>query len=279
MSRQRSARRRLELSRRMATDVEAGRRELQPVAHAPEGAVQRVKAMPLHEQIRREIMEMISGGTWPAGSVLPNEAALAQMLGVAVGTVRRTMSGLAADGLIARRPRTGTVVTGRMPQLRLQDSFHYFRLHGPGDSLARARSRVFGYLRRPADRREMEILDLQPGDEVHKFERIRVVDGNPVMHDVVVFPVKLAPDISSEADIPPTLAIYFLEKYGIRITAQREKLSAALANDTDREILNRNGDFAVLVIEEVAYNQTGEAVLIGEHRALTENFKYLNEIS
>lgn len=189
------------------------------------------------------------------------------------------MADLAMDGLIARRPRTGTVVTGRIPQLRLQDSFHYFRLHGPGDTLARSRAKVFGYLRRKADRREQEVLSLKPDEDVHQFERIRLVDDAPVMHDTVIFPAKLAPDIRSEQDIPPTLAIYFLEKYGIRISAQREKLSAALATDADRATLNRSGDFAVLVIDEVAYDQAGEAVLIGHHRAVTENFKYLNEIS
>ncbi|MGI6855151.1 GntR family transcriptional regulator [Mesorhizobium sp. 1B3] len=279
MNRQRGVRRKLALSGRMAMDPPEGTTLAEAASRAKNPTLSRAKPAPLHEQIRREMIEMISGGTWPAGSVLPNEGALAQMLGVAVGTVRRAMTDLAADGLIARRPRTGTVVTGRIPQLRLQDSFHYFRLHGPGDTLARSRSKVFGYLRRKADKREQEVLHLGPDDEVHKFERVRLVDDTPVMHDIVVFPAKLAPDIMTEADIPPTLAIHFLEKYGIRITAQREKLSAALATDNDRETLNRAGNFAVLVIDEVAYNQTGEAVLIGQHRAVTDNFKYLNEIS
>jgi len=277
MGHHRDKRRKLELSRRMAIDtpVEAASRS----GASPPGEPQRLKPAPLHEQIRREIMEMISGGTWPAGSTLPNEAALAQMMGVAVGTVRRAMASLAADGLIARRPRTGTIVTGRMPQLRLQDSFHYFRLHGPGDTLARSSSKVFGYERREATERELNVLNLQAGDEVHKFERVRLVDAAPVMHDHIVFPANLAPDINSVNDIPPTLAIYFLERYGIRIVAQREKLSAELATDYDRTVLGRSGSFAVLVIDEVAYNQTGEAVLVAQHRAVTEHFKYLNEIS
>lgn len=273
MARKSELRNKLGLSNRMTAESgDPGR------LAAPTSAMRPVKAVPLHEQIHREMMDLIASGTWPAGSVLPSERDLAQMLGVAVGTVRRAMSDLVTDGIVARRPRTGTVVTGRMPQLNLKESYRYFRLHGPGDTLARSRNKIFNYFQRPCDRKEQDILNLDPGEMVHQFERIRLVDNVPVMHDLVVFPVKSAPDIASEDDIPPTLAIYFLEKFGIRITAQRERLSAEMATDYDREVLDRSGVFPVLVIEEIAFDQMSDPVLIGVHRAVTENFKYINEI-
>lgn len=265
--------RRLELSRRMTVD------DLPEASTPHPNQMSRLKAVPLHQQIRREIAELISRGTWPGGSLLPNETSLAEMLGVAVGTVRRALADLAADGLIARHPKTGTIVTGRTPHLRLEDSFHYFRLHGPGDSLARAQSRIFGYERRLATPREADILRLDADASVHKFERVRRVDGIAVMRDHVVFPVAIAPDIETVDDIPQTLAIYFLERYGIRVAAQREKLSAALADETDRRILERSGEFAVLVIDEIAFDQIGKPVILAFHHAITENFKYLNEVS
>src|SRR5258708_1463303 len=54
--------------------------------------------------------------TWPTGAVLTGEVALAAQYGVAVGTVRRALSDLVAEGMMMRRRKTGTVVTGRAPQ-------------------------------------------------------------------------------------------------------------------------------------------------------------------
>src|ERR1700743_1397943 len=73
-------------------------------------------ALPLYEVVKRRISETILEGIWTAGQPLPGEVALAEEYGVAVGTVRRALADLTAEGMIARRRRTGTVVTGRMPQ-------------------------------------------------------------------------------------------------------------------------------------------------------------------
>ena len=67
---------------------------------------------PPYEQIRSQIAAYVHGGVLEAGARLPTMRALAADLGVATGTVARAYGELEAEGLIASRRRTGTVVTG-----------------------------------------------------------------------------------------------------------------------------------------------------------------------
>src|SRR5262245_16243840 len=99
-------------------------------------------AVPLYEIVKRHISEAIVSGKWAPGTVLPGEVQLAQSFGVAVGTVRRALAELTAEGLLARRRKTGTVVTGRSAHHSLRSFFQYFRLHGIDGSLVRSRAKV-----------------------------------------------------------------------------------------------------------------------------------------
>jgi GntR family transcriptional regulator len=99
-------------------------------------------AVPLYEVVKRHISEAIMMGRWAPGTVLPGEVALAQRFGVAVGTVRRALSDLTVEGLLTRRRKTGTVVTGRSPHHSLRSFFQYFRLHGRDGAVLRSQARV-----------------------------------------------------------------------------------------------------------------------------------------
>lgn len=87
-------------------------------------------SLPLYEVVKRQITEAIMLGKLEPGSVLPSEVALSQTYGVAVGTIRRALMDLTNDGLLSRRRKTGTVVTGRKPQHSLRLFFSIFDCTG-----------------------------------------------------------------------------------------------------------------------------------------------------
>lgn len=81
----------------------------------PDITVDLTSPTPPYEQIRSQIAAHVAGGLLRAGDRLPTMRALAADLGVATGTVARAYGELEAAGLVARRRRTGTVVTGAAP--------------------------------------------------------------------------------------------------------------------------------------------------------------------
>jgi GntR family transcriptional regulator len=245
-----------------------------PLAEAAED-----RPVPLYEHVKRRISEAILMGLWQPGALLPGEIALAGQYGVAVGTVRRALADLTADGMLMRRRKTGTVVTGRSPQHSLRFFFQYFRLHAADGSLLRSVTKVLGLTRETAGDDEAAALDIAPRSGLIRLHRLRSVGGRPVMHERFAFPAARLPDFPAKAEeVPDLLYFHLLERYGIRVAAVREQLTADLATAEDRRLLALRSPAAVLAIDEIAYDQAGAAVLLSRHRAMTQGFCYINEI-
>lgn len=86
-------------------------------------AVDLESTTPQYEQIRAQVVALITSGALHEADRLPTVRALAADLGIAAGTVARAYRELEAAGLVATRRRVGTVVTattrppGRTQQL------------------------------------------------------------------------------------------------------------------------------------------------------------------
>lgn len=236
-------------------------------------------SLPLYEVVKRQITEAIMLGKLEPGSVLPSEVALSQTYGVAVGTIRRALMDLTNDGILSRRRKTGTVVTGRKPQHSLRLFFQYFRLHGLDGSLSKSVTKVTSLEKAAASTVEAKKLQIDEGAPVVTFHRVRYVDDKPIMHETLTLSCERVPDFPEKAeDIPPLFYLHLLDRFGIRISAIREQIGADLATGDDARWLNLKTPAAVLTIDEVAYDQMAVPVLISSHRATTANHRYVNEV-
>lgn len=242
-------------------------------------AAQAPRPMPLYEHVKRQLSEAILLGHYPPGAQLPGEIMLARTYRVAVGTVRRALTELAAEGMLARRRKTGTVVTGRPPHHSLRFFFQYFRLRGADGALLRSEPKVLRLNRIPADAESARKLALPPGARLIAIERLRSLSGRPVMRDRFLLPAARLPDFPERpADVPDLIYLHLVERYGIRISAVRERLSAALATAEDRRLLALPTRAALLHIDEVAYDQGGQPMILAHHRASTDGVCYINEV-
>jgi len=218
-------------------------------------------------------------GGLPPGTTLPGEVELAATFGVAVGTVRRALSTLVAEGLLARRPRIGTVVTGRSPEHSLRFFFQYFRLHGADGALLRSRAVTLSVEERVATAEEAAAFALPDGAALLRVARLRVVDDRPVMHDLLRIPAGRVPGFPRDpAAVPELIYRHLLDSHGIRITAVREALRAELATAEDRRHLALPDPAAVLAIEATVFDQAGRPCLLTTQRARTDGHRYVNEV-
>lgn len=237
------------------------------------------RPLPLYEHVKRRMSEAILMGVWPPGTVVPGEVALAAQYGVAVGTIRRALGDLTAEGMLMRRRKTGTVVTGRTPQHSLRAFFQYFRLHGADGSLLRSVPEVLDLARGAASAAEAAAFGIARKSEVIRLHRRRDVKGKPVMHETFVLPAARLPDFPHRPrEVPDLLYLHLLERYGIRVSSVRETVTAELATVEDRRVLALRAPAPVLVIDEIAYDQAGATTLLSRHRATTKGYCYINEV-
>ncbi|MGH7101159.1 MAG: GntR family transcriptional regulator [Acetobacteraceae bacterium] len=242
-------------------------------------AAQAPHPVPLYEHVKRQLSEAILRGQYPPGAQLPGEIMLARNYRVAVGTVRRALTELAGEGMLARRRKTGTVVTGRPPHHSLRFFFQYFRLRGADGALLRSEPKVLRLNRIPADAESARQLALSPGANLIAIDRLRSLSGRPVMRDRFLLPAARLPDFPERpADVPDLIYLHLVERYGIRISAVRERLTAALATAEDRRLLALPARAALLHIDEIAYDQGGQPMILAHHRAATDSVCYINEV-
>lgn len=235
--------------------------------------------VPMHERLKRDFSERILLGEWPAGAQLPGEVELAAIHRCAVGTVRKALAALVAEGLLARRPRRGTMVTGRSPEHSLRFFFRYFRLHGADGSLQRSRAVPVSLDEVAASAAQAQRLGVTPGAPLLRLKRLRLVADQPVMSDLYYLPAARVPGFPRDmADAPELLYLALLETWGIRVTAVREEVRAEVATAEDRRDLHLPDPAAVLVIEATIYDQAGAPCLEAVQRARTDAHRYVNEV-
>ncbi|PCJ96457.1 MAG: GntR family transcriptional regulator [Hyphomicrobiales bacterium] len=237
------------------------------------------KPDPLYAQVQRTIAEEILSGRWKRGSQIPGEVEISELFGVSVGTTRRALTNLVSNGFLERRPRLGTIVSERSSQHDLGLLFNYYRLHANGEDLVMSSTRILSMETSEATAQEQEMLKLKPDQkEVTRIKRVRTVDGEPVMHENIVLPIHLFPNLPEVDELPDLLYQFYGAQYGIRIASARESLSAAVANERDCELLAMTDNEAVLVIDTIAFDKTHKPVEWRILRATTEGYRYINEI-
>ena len=124
-----------------------------------------------------------------------------------------------------------------------------------------------------------EKLGLNASAEVVRLERLRLVNAQPVMLDTFILAAERVPDFPlRNEDVPQLVYTYLVERYGIRISAVREKLSAELASPDDARYLGIQTPAAIMRIEEIVFDQSNVPTIVGVRRAVTKDHVYINEV-
>jgi len=232
---------------------------------------------PLYEVVKRHISEAILIGEWPSGTVIHSENALANDFGVSVGTVRRALAELVSEGMLMRRRKTGTVVTGWAPLHNLRYFFQYFRLHNKEGALLKSRTALLDYQLGEATALDAQKLLIEEGSPVYRLHRLRSIDGVAAMHERFTVVASKVPDFPGPDELPELLYRYLLEEYGLRVAAVREQLTAGLANEEDCRLLELTAPHAVMIIDAVSCDQAATPGSMTHQRISTEHIMYDNE--
>ena len=132
----------------------------------------------LWASIRDALEADLAAGLYAPGDKLPSEAQLAARFCANRHTVRRALAALAEAGIVHARRGAGVFVTARPTRYRIgrRTRFHQ-NLHAAGMHPQKRHVRLET---RPADPREAQALDLEPGSPVHVWEGVSIADGTPI---------------------------------------------------------------------------------------------------
>lgn len=232
--------------------------------------------LPLHRRLAEAIATSIRSGELDPSTPLPSEKDIARDCDVALGTVRQAMSLLREAGLIERRQGRGTFVK----RADFSRSLLRFFRHG-GDGSAIPEGTILSSASTTADAATAEALDLTPGDPVLQLERVRSLDGRPVVHEVLWLPLPAFAALADVAtgDYPDLLYPFYEERCGVMVARAAEELQLAEATARDVELLACPDGTPIIAIERVAHDISGRPVERRLSRGDARTFRYRVEIS
>jgi GntR family transcriptional regulator len=167
------------------------------------------------------------GGLDP-GSRIPSERSLAAEWGVARMTARKAIETLTGEGLLERRQGSGTYVA-QMPYAKTL-GLSSFTVDMQRRGLTPG-SRVLDFAQIPADAATAVRLDIDEGDEVVRFTRLRLADGEPIAVETTWMPAHVVPGLTEE-DLSGSLFETLAGRFGITLGQASSTIDPALADDS-----------------------------------------------
>lgn len=206
---------------------------------------------PLYEEVRAHLTEGIAEGRWKAGESIPSEGELAAHFGVAIGTIRKAVDNLVAQGALVRRQGKGTYVTAHDGR-RLM--FHFFHIVGADGSRAYPEVRTVSFERGRAGAAEAAALAVPRDERVIRIRNVLSLDGHPVVVDDLTLPAALFPGLTERIFAARDNTIYhlFQSRYGINVLRTDERLRAVLAAGAPASLLGVAAGSPLLEIRRVA---------------------------
>src|SRR5262245_42463244 len=173
--------------------------------------VDRSLPVPLHFQIRALLIESIERGEVVPGAPLPPEKELANRYGVSLSPIRQAILDLVKEGVLYRRPGSGTFLREppRTERVSVLGSFsESLRSRGRDVEVVILAQEIVATPPRTADH-------IGPGvDEVVVVERLTVIEGQPAAVLRSSLPVTRFADVAS-ATLPNGSLYPYLEGLGV----------------------------------------------------------------
>ncbi|MDD5367951.1 MAG: GntR family transcriptional regulator [Anaerolineaceae bacterium] len=216
--------------------------------------VNRQNKLPLYQQLYEILRGYIQREEWEVGKMIPAEPELMEQFGVSRTTVRQVLDRLVTEGMIYRQQGRGSFVaepTLEQGLMRIVSFTEDMRQRGlqPGTQMLAAELE-------PASEEVAEKLEVQPGEEMVRLERLRLANGEPMSIEVAYLVHRLCRGLLERYDFSKNPLREALERdYGLHLASARQVIRAIVASPTQARLLHIPSKSPLLFIERVSYSQ------------------------
>ncbi|HZR90190.1 MAG TPA: GntR family transcriptional regulator [Bradyrhizobium sp.] len=229
--------------------------------------------LPRYQRLRDDIASRINRREWLPGEPIPSEAELAAQHGLAIGTVRKAIDQLVADGALERQQGRGTFVR----RARFNSSlFRFFRFQSESGERRIPQSRILRRKVVAAPSAVASALRLPQGEPVISLSRLRLMDGEPLLAEEIWLQksrfeavLALAPE-----DFGDLLYPLYEERCGQIVVSADENLSVETASAMQARLLRLEAGAPLIVIERLAFDLERRPIEWRRSRGPATRFRY-----
>jgi len=246
----------------------------------PTRATPRSKPQPRYAWLHQSLLNDITSGKYPVGSLLPTEAQLSATYGVSRHTVREATRKLVDTGMIVRYPSIGTVVTAAKPGAA-QPSF-VAGLGSMKDILAytdKTRLETFGETVAVADEAMVANLHCEPGSKwlVLHTNRVLVDSGRVISYTRVYLRPEFERIKEALHGNHPSLYKMLRDDYGQDIHRIQQQIEATLMPENALFQLGLDKGSPALRMLRAYFDRSGRMLTASDNFYIADRFKLNTE--
>jgi GntR family transcriptional regulator len=193
---------------------------------------------PLHNQVEDGLRQLIRSGQVDVGTRLPGELGLAAALGLSRHTVRHALATLVNEGLLRRQRGSGTrVVTPHvMLKERRLERLYAFAWETRAWGVTQA-SLVLDFVTTHSPADIATRLRIPPEASVKRLVRVRMADGEPLVHETSHLPLAVAKGLDILVLQRGSIYDEIERLHGLRVTRAEETISPVLLTRATAQLL------------------------------------------
>ncbi|EDZ99324.1 GntR family transcriptional regulator [Paraburkholderia sp. BR13439] len=233
--------------------------------------------LPRYQRLRDEMVALIAARHWRPGEAIPTEQALAKSYDVAVGTVRKAVDLLVAEGLLERFQGRGTFVRRASFDSSL---FRFFRFQTRQGERRIPESRILRREVVDAPSAVAAILQISSSARVIQMTRLRLIDGVPMLAEEIWLPyVRFAAFAQMDLNEVGDLLYPVYEAQCNQVVASAtETLTVEAIGPLHARLLRIEPGTPAVVIERLAYGYDRQPLEWRRSRGPASEFIYQAEI-
>ena len=237
-----------------------------------------MKSLTAYQEVKQKITEDLVRGRYPMGQALPAEKDLSKELDVSIGTLRKAVDELVAEGIVVRRQGRGTYVVEHDLKRLLYYFFHVVK--HDADKKENPRVELVSLTSAAANKEEAIKLLIKEGAPVWRLVNCLYLENQCVMIDQISLDKKRFKNLTRAEFINREGSIYQLYqmKYGQTVVRSSERLRAGLAGKQNAKWLSMQPNSPVLVIRRVALGIQDDPIEWRISTLNTDRHEYFSEL-
>lgn len=230
-----------------------------------------------YKEIYSDIKKDILRNHYRAGTVMPTQDELAKKYNVSRLTLRKSLELLIDEGLIHTQQGSGTVVRAQLTN----NSKELLPLDLPIGTTYSHRdqditSKILSFGARLPNEIEQKSLKIKSNEPVYEIRRVRLKNGKVYSYEHTIMPTRIAP--LDEKILKGSIYGYLGGERNIFMTDARRVIYAESASEYSSKALEIKKNAPLLVIEQIAYDQKGEAFEYSKARFDEDHSKFVIDV-
>lgn len=230
-----------------------------------------------YKEVYSDIKKDILRNHYRAGTLMPTQDELAEKYNISRITLRKSLNLLIEEGLIHTRQGSGTFVRAQLDD----NSPELLPLDLPiGTTFShrdqKITSKILFFGARLPNEQEQTNLKIKDNEPVYEIKRVRLRDNKIYSYEHTIMPTRIAP--LNESILKGSIYGYLGGELKIFMTDARRVIYAESASEESAKALNVDKKASLLVIEQIAYDQKGEAFEYSKSRFDENHSKFVIDV-